>query len=63
MPLYPVLGPLVTVFVTITLTFAQVRYRAAAEGAIVVLAAVGVDALWRARDRRAVSEPELELSR
>jgi 4-amino-4-deoxy-L-arabinose transferase-like glycosyltransferase len=51
-PVYPLLAPLLTVWITITIAFAQVRYRAAAEPAIVLLAAVALGALWdRARPR------------
>lgn len=42
----PLVGPLVVVFVTITITFAQNRYRASAEPAIVLLAAVAFERLW-----------------
>ena len=42
----PLVGPLVVVFITITITFAQNRYRASVEPAIVLLAAVAVERLW-----------------
>jgi len=46
-PLLPILAPPLIVFFTITLTYATTRLRAGAETAIVVLAAVAIDALWR----------------
>jgi len=56
-PVYPLLAPLVTVAIVVTILFAQTRYRASAEPAIVLLAAVGVDALWRGY-RRVRDDPE-----
>jgi 4-amino-4-deoxy-L-arabinose transferase-like glycosyltransferase len=44
-PDFPVVAPLAIVLFTVTVTFAQVRYRAAAESAFVLLAAVAIDAL------------------
>ena len=44
-PVFPLLGPPIVVMVAVTITFATTRYRASAEGAICLLAAVGVDAL------------------
>jgi hypothetical protein len=46
-PIYPLAGPLLTVFVAITVMFATNRYRASAEGAVALLAAVGIDAVFR----------------
>jgi 4-amino-4-deoxy-L-arabinose transferase-like glycosyltransferase len=43
-PVYPLVGPLVTVLVVVTIMFATNRYRAYAEAAIALLAAVGIDA-------------------
>jgi uncharacterized membrane protein len=43
-PVFPLLAPIVTVFVSVTLTFAQTRYRASAEGVLCLLAAVAIDA-------------------
>ncbi len=40
-PVYPLLGPLAAVVVTVAVTFGQSRYRASAEGVLAVLAAVG----------------------
>jgi hypothetical protein len=45
------LGPPIVVWIAVTITFATTRYRASAEGAICLLAAVGVDALIRAFTR------------
>jgi Dolichyl-phosphate-mannose-protein mannosyltransferase len=45
-PLLPLLTFLVAVVLVVAVTFGSVRYRAPAEVPIVVLAAVGVDALW-----------------
>lgn len=42
----PLVGPLVVVFITITITFAQNRYRASVEPAIVLLAAVAFERMW-----------------
>jgi hypothetical protein len=55
-PLLPLLLFLAAVAVVVGVTFGSVRYRAPAEVPIVLLAAVGVDALWdrpRSRDVRA----------
>jgi hypothetical protein len=46
--LLPVLAPFLVVFITITVTYAQNRYRAATEPVVALLAAVGVERLWRA---------------
>jgi 4-amino-4-deoxy-L-arabinose transferase-like glycosyltransferase len=56
-PIYPLLGPVVTVLVAITVMFATNRYRASAEGAIALLAAVGIDAVFRWY-RRLRDDPE-----
>jgi Dolichyl-phosphate-mannose-protein mannosyltransferase len=45
-PLFPLLSFLVAVAVVVGLTIGSLRYRAPAEVPIVVLAAVGADALW-----------------
>jgi Dolichyl-phosphate-mannose-protein mannosyltransferase len=45
-PLWPLLSFLVLVAVAVAITYGSVRFRAAAEVPIVVLAAVGVNALW-----------------
>jgi hypothetical protein len=45
-PLFPLLVFFVAVAVVVAVAFGSVRYRAPAEVPIVVLAAVGVDALW-----------------
>ena len=42
----PLVGPLVVVFITITITFAQNRYRASVEPAIALLAAVAIERMW-----------------
>jgi 4-amino-4-deoxy-L-arabinose transferase-like glycosyltransferase len=53
-PVIPLLAPVAVVLWAITVTHAESRYRASCEGALVVLAAVALDAgLRRWRDRRA----------
>ncbi|MCD9624552.1 ArnT family glycosyltransferase [Rhabdothermincola salaria] len=57
-PISPVLGPVLVVAVVVTMFFGQARYRAVAEGAIALMAAVAIEALWwRWRSRRATSAP------
>ncbi len=56
-PIYPLMGPIITVFVAISIMFATNRYRASAEGAIALLAAVGIDAVFRWY-RRLRDDPE-----
>jgi 4-amino-4-deoxy-L-arabinose transferase-like glycosyltransferase len=46
-PIYPLIGPIVSVLVVVTIMFATNRYRAYAEAAIALLAAVGIDAAIR----------------
>ncbi len=46
-PVLPLIGPLIAIFITITITFAQNRYRASVEPAIAVLAAVAVEQMVR----------------
>jgi Dolichyl-phosphate-mannose-protein mannosyltransferase len=41
-PVYPLLGPFAVTLLTVTVTFAATRYRAPADGALCVLAAVGL---------------------
>lgn len=53
----PLVGPLVVVFITITITFAQNRYRASVEPAIVLLAAVAFERMW-VGFRRILDDPE-----
>ncbi|MDX2379139.1 MAG: hypothetical protein QNM02_05220 [Acidimicrobiia bacterium] len=53
----PLIGPLVVVFITITITFAQNRYRASVEPAIALLAAVAFERCWVAF-RRILDDPE-----
>jgi len=43
-PVFPLLGPPITVLFAVVVTFATNRYRASAEGALCILAAVAVDA-------------------
>ncbi|MCU1466600.1 MAG: hypothetical protein JWM72_2528 [Actinomycetia bacterium] len=43
-PVYPLIAPIVVVFVTVVVTYASTRFRTTAEPALVVLAAVAVDA-------------------
>ena len=61
-PILPLLGPLIAIFITITITFAQNRYRASVEPAIAILAAVAVEQMirgWLAlRDDPEDREPE-----
>ena len=47
-PLYPLLAFVVTCSIAVALTYGETRYRASAEVSIVLLAAIGVDALLRA---------------
>jgi 4-amino-4-deoxy-L-arabinose transferase-like glycosyltransferase len=55
-PVYPLLAAPAAVLIAVTLTFATHRYRASAESALVVLAAVAIDAGWRRlQNRRTVS--------
>lgn len=57
-PAYPFAAPMVVVLVTTVITFGQNRYRASAEIALCLLAAVAVDAaLRRWRDRRPSDDP------
>lgn len=53
----PLVGPLVVVFITITITFAQNRYRASVEPAIALLAAVAIERMW-VGFRRILDDPE-----
>ena len=46
-PVYLLLAPIGTVLFAVTVTFAMTRYRASAEPALCLLAAVGIDALVR----------------
>ncbi len=46
-PIYPLVAPVVVVLIAVTVTFATTRYRASAEPALCLLAAVGIDALVR----------------
>ena len=61
-PILPLVGPLIAIFITITITFAQNRYRASVEPAIAILAAVAVEQMirgWLAlRDDPEDREPE-----
>jgi 4-amino-4-deoxy-L-arabinose transferase-like glycosyltransferase len=45
-PVYPLVALIALVFITITIMFGQNRYRASAEPALAILAAVAVDAAW-----------------
>jgi 4-amino-4-deoxy-L-arabinose transferase-like glycosyltransferase len=59
-PVFPLLAPIAAVIVTVALFYSATRFRASAEGALCLLAAVaidaGLDAATRSRDRRP-SEP------
>ena len=46
-PVYPLVALIAIVFITITIMFGQNRYRASAEPALALLAAVAVDAALR----------------
>lgn len=59
-PISPLVGPIALVVVNAVLTFGHARYRAPAEGVLLVLAAVGLHAAWRrisARRSRARGAP------
>ena len=43
-PVFPLLAFPITVLISVALTFGQARYRAPAEAALVILAAVAIDA-------------------
>jgi 4-amino-4-deoxy-L-arabinose transferase-like glycosyltransferase len=45
-PVYPLLAFPVIVLISVATTFGQIRYRASAEAALVILAAVAVEAFW-----------------
>lgn len=47
LPLSPLLAPAVVVSLTAAMTFGVTRYRVPADAALVVAAAVGIDAAWR----------------
>jgi 4-amino-4-deoxy-L-arabinose transferase-like glycosyltransferase len=47
-PLYPLLAPIATVFITVLLTYANTRFRAIAEPMLAILAAIAIDAVIRA---------------
>ncbi len=51
-PVYPLLAPVVVVFVTVVVTYASTRFRTTAEPSFVVLAAVAIDAAIAALLRR-----------
>jgi 4-amino-4-deoxy-L-arabinose transferase-like glycosyltransferase len=55
LPVYPLLAPIGVVVVTVLVTYASTRFRSTAEPALVVLAAVTIDAAVRAVSVRAVS--------
>jgi hypothetical protein len=50
-PVFPLLVPPVTVLVTVLVTYASTRFRAAAEVSVVLLAAIAVEMLLRMRTR------------
>jgi hypothetical protein len=54
-PLTPLLAPFAAVAVTVAVTFGETRYRALAEVSLIVLAAVGFEALIRSGLRRRTS--------
>jgi hypothetical protein len=60
--LLPVLAPIIVSLIAVTLTFYMNRYRASAETAFCLLAAVGIDAIWnRLRPRRTADDSEAAL--
>ncbi len=59
--LLPLLGPLLVVVVTATITFGQSRYRASVEPVVAILAAVALERLW-AGFRAVMSSPDGEES-
>jgi hypothetical protein len=58
MPLSPLLAVIATVAVTVAITFGSTRYRAPADVAIGLLAAVGIDALVEAWSHRRLEPDE-----
>jgi 4-amino-4-deoxy-L-arabinose transferase-like glycosyltransferase len=63
-PTFPLLAPVCSVIVTVAITLGQFRYRAAAEVALVVLSAVALDNLGRAkRSNVEVGLAPVELTR
>ena len=60
MPSFPLLGPPVVVLLSMAAAFASTRYRASCEPAMVVLAAVGIEAAVMALWRRRVPAGEVE---
>ncbi len=64
-PVYPVAAVFLTVAAAVTLAFGTPRYRASAETALCVLAAVGVDAVftrWRGRSASTPQDDDLGTS-
>jgi 4-amino-4-deoxy-L-arabinose transferase-like glycosyltransferase len=60
-PVFPLLAPIVAVLVTVALFYAATRFRAAAEGALCLLAAVAIDAGLSAAGRYASRRPAESL--
>jgi len=59
---YPLVATAVIVFASVAVTFAQTRYRAPAEPAVVMLAAVAIETAWaRRRTRPAPAEATADL--
>ena len=58
MPIYPLLAPMVVVLVAVVVTFATTRYRASAEPALCLLAAVGIETLVRGWQRLSDDDAE-----
>jgi 4-amino-4-deoxy-L-arabinose transferase-like glycosyltransferase len=54
-PVYPLLVPIVVIALAVALTFGETRYRASGEVSLVLLAAIGLDAVLRPA-RRAATE-------
>ncbi len=42
----PLIAPLIVIFITVTITFGQSRYRASIEPAVAVMAAIAAEAVW-----------------
>jgi 4-amino-4-deoxy-L-arabinose transferase-like glycosyltransferase len=61
-PVYPLLVEFLVVAIAAAISFGLIRYRAAAEVPLLILAAVGIDAAWRWWQERRSRPAELERS-
>jgi 4-amino-4-deoxy-L-arabinose transferase-like glycosyltransferase len=57
-PVLPLLAPVISVALTVSVTFGETRYRALAEVSLVVLTAVAIDAAVRSLERRRARGPD-----